>query len=50
MSFITEPNDQIDAYAYYTVPKKVIEAISNDWAGSFPIGFIIVLKKMGGER
>ena len=50
VSFITEPNDQIDAYAYYTVPKKVIEAISNDWAGSFPIGFIIVLKKMGGER
>ena len=27
-----------------------IGAISNDWAGSFPIGFIIVLKKMGGER
>ena len=47
MDYLVGQDDHVDAYAHYLVPKKVLNQADDDWAGGFPVGFIVVLKRVG---
>lgn len=47
MDYLVGQDEHVDAYAQYVVPKKVLSQANDDWAGGFPVGFIVVLKRVG---
>ena len=47
MDYLVSQDDHVDASAHYVVPKKVLSQANDDWTGGFPVGFIVVLKRIG---